>query len=95
MEDVVLPAEMDVGTVAPNFLGVFGSRCSPVSGTAAGTGGSVWFGSSSPHGATGDGDAHCNLWCTFGRRRGSLPIFLIKEAVLGFFSREDGVLLDV
>jgi hypothetical protein len=29
-----------------------------------------------------------------GCRREALSIFLIKEAVLGFFSRQDGVLLD-
>lgn len=29
-----------------------------------------------------------------GGRRGGLPICLIKEAVIGFFSRQDGVVLD-
>jgi hypothetical protein len=30
-----------------------------------------------------------------GKRRGDLPICLIKEAVIGFFPCQDGVLLDV
>jgi hypothetical protein len=29
-----------------------------------------------------------------GRQRGGVPICLIKKAILGFLSRQDGVLLD-
>ena len=36
----------------------------------------------------------CMLLEAGGRRRGGLPICLIKVVILGFFSGQDGVLLD-
>jgi hypothetical protein len=95
LDGVTHLTEMDVGAAAPDFFCDLGDCCGHEGGMAPSLGGYLRLIPSSPRGVGGAGGADLRMFLgAGGRQRGGISICLIKEAVLGFFSRQDDVLFD-
>jgi hypothetical protein len=92
---------MDAGAVVPNFFSHLGDRCGRKGGMTPSSGDSVRLNPSSPREWCGCGWwwrcwLRCPIWCweLVENGVGELSICLIKEEILGFFSHQDGVLVN-